>query len=284
MKPYSSYSFDFWNLNLEFYPVRRTFIAVLHQLKHYLLHRFKSFHLHGIHSPFIFQLNRDCLQDRSNYAVYDDIVRFRESVQNNPQDLPIEDHGAGSKRLKPYTRNTVDILKHNCSTLSRTKLLYRLTRYLKADRVLELGTSLGISTHALSIATTTVTSIEASPAVANYAKKQLTGVSNVSIHEGTFQDFFDGKLSHRPAGIYDLVFIDGHHDGKATLSYFNQILPFCEPQTVFIVDDIYWSKDMTTAWHELQLHPKVTASIDTFQWGILFLRKEQNQQGFHIKL
>lgn len=262
----------------------RTFEIVLHQFKNYILHRFKSFHLHGIHSPFIFQLNRDCLQDGSNYAAYDDIVRFRESVKNHPKNLQIEDHGAGSKRLDNKVRRTSDILEHNCSTLKRTKLLYRLTRYLNVDRVLELGTSLGIATHAMSIPAKAITTIEASPAVAQYAQKQLTTSNNTTVCTGTFQDFFEHKLSAAPSGVYDLVFMDGHHDGTATLSYFEQLLPYCNAATVIIVDDIYWSKDMTAAWQTLQQHPQVTASIDTFYWGILFFRTEQNKQAFHIHL
>ena len=165
---------------------------MLHQLLSYIKHRFKSIHLHGIHSPFIFQWNRDCLQDRSSHAAYLDIVRFRESVINNPQQLHIKDHGAGSKKLASTARDTTSILRHNCSPISRSKLLYRIATYFECQRVLELGTSLGISTYSLSIAAQEVTSIEASPEVANYARARLetAQTNNAQIIEGTFLRFF----------------------------------------------------------------------------------------------
>ncbi|KQC34156.1 methyltransferase [Nonlabens sp. YIK11] len=257
---------------------------MLHQLKHYLKHRWKSFHLHGIHSPFVFTLNRDCLQKRSHLAVNEEIVRFRESVKNHPQLLHIEDHGAGSKRLQEDTRKSSEILKHNCSSLKRAQLLSRLTHYLNVQRALELGTSLGIGTHALAMACQQVTSIEASPEVRDYASARLKAarVKNAHLVTGTFQDFLDGTLHQQPSGVYDLVFIDGHHDGAETLRYFEALQPFLNEQSVVVIDDIYWSKGMTRAWEQLIHHPKVTASIDTYQWGILFFRKEQRQQAFHI--
>jgi hypothetical protein len=52
---------------------------------------------------------------------------------------------------------------------------------------------------------------------------------------------------------------------------------------VVILDDIYWSKEMTQAWEELKNHPKVTLSIDIFTKGILFFRKEhQDKAHFQI--
>ena len=259
---------------------------MLHQLKYYILHRLKSFHLHGIHSPFVFALNRDCLQDLSHFAEYDEIVRFRESVKNHPQQLQFEDHGAGSKRLHQNNRKSTDILKHNCSSLKRTKLLYRLANYLNAERVLELGTSLGIGTHALSLGSDQVTSIEGSKEVYNYAKERLQAADaqNVELIQGTFSDFFESKLTVAAIGTYDLIFMDGHHDGIATQYYFEQLLPYCHSNTVVIIDDIHWSKGMTKAWNQLTQHSRVTASINTYQWGLLFLREEQQQQAFYVKL
>jgi len=188
--------------------------------------------------------------------------------------------------MQADTRLTSDILKHNCSTVARTRLLYRIASYFKTDRALELGTSLGIGTYALALGAKEAVSIEGSPAVVDYARQRLNeiGIKNVALVQGTFKEFFDGKLLLKPTGVYDLVFIDGHHDGAATLDYFERVLPYCHENTVIILDDIHWSKSMTQAWQQLTGHPTVTASINTFQWGILFLRKQQKQQAFYINL
>ncbi|TDA94761.1 class I SAM-dependent methyltransferase, partial [Halomonas marinisediminis] len=45
-----------------------------------------------------------------------------------------------------------------------------------------------------------------------------------------------------------------------------------------------WSKGMQEAWTHIKKHPKVTVSIDTFYWGIVFFRKEQEKEDFVIRL
>lgn len=226
------------------------------------------------------------MKDSTPYEDYELMSRFRESVKNNNTLLHIEDHGAGSRVFKTNDREVNKILQHNSSSAKMTRLLYRVARYFEVKSVLELGTSLGIATHAFSLATETVqvTSIEASKEIADFTKENLLshGVKNVNVTLGTFSDYFRGNLASKPSGTYDLIYMDGHHDGKATLEYFEQLLPYTHPDTVIILDDIYWSADMFAAWQKLTKHSRVTASIDIFDLGFLFLRKEQRQQLFHI--
>jgi predicted O-methyltransferase YrrM len=68
-----------------------------------------------------------------------------------------------------------------------------------------------------------------------------------------------------------VVFLDGHHDGEATIQYFNEILPYIAESCVFILDDIRWSEDMYWAWKKLCYHPRVRNNFDLFQWGILMV-------------
>ena len=82
----------------------------------------------------------------------------------------------------------------------------------------------------------------------------------------------------------DLVFIDGNHQKEATLSYFQKLLPLAHNETVFIFDDIHWSAGMEEAWKEIQANPKVTVSIDSFFWGLVFFRKEQKKEHFVLRL
>jgi hypothetical protein len=55
-------------------------------------------------------------------------------------------------------------------------------------------------------------------------------------------------------------------------------------ETVWIFDDIHWSQEMEEAWKTIQQHPKVTVTIDTFQWGIVFFRVEQPKEHFVIRV
>ena len=65
--------------------------------------------------------------------------------------------------------------------------------------------------------------------------------------------------------IFDLIYFDGNHSQKATLDYFELLLPTITNDSVWIFDDIHWSAEMENAWEIIKKHPKVKVTIDTFQ-------------------
>src|SRR5690606_10430510 len=83
---------------------------------------------------------------------------------------------------------------------------------------------------------------------------------------------------------YQLIYFDGNHSKKATLEYFNLLLPTIQNDTVWIFDDIHWSSEMNKAWQAIKKHEKVTVTIDTFQWGLVFFRREQAKEHFTIRV
>ncbi|MEP6260319.1 MAG: class I SAM-dependent methyltransferase [Gillisia sp.] len=81
-----------------------------------------------------------------------------------------------------------------------------------------------------------------------------------------------------------LIYFDGNHQKEATLKYFEMLLPLAHNDSVFIFDDIHWSKGMEEAWEEIKAHPRVQVTIDSFFWGIVFFRQEQEKEHFTIRL
>jgi len=53
--------------------------------------------------------------------------------------------------------------------------------------------------------------------------------------------------------------------------------------TVFVIDDIYWSKDMEKAWSLLKAHSSVTTTIDLFCMGIIFLNKNLTKSNYIMR-
>jgi predicted O-methyltransferase YrrM len=82
----------------------------------------------------------------------------------------------------------------------------------------------------------------------------------------------------------DLIYFDGNHQKKASLHYFEKLLPLAHNDSIFIFDDIHWSREMEEAWEQIKAHPRVRVSIDTFYWGLVFFRKEQEKEHFTIRL
>ncbi|WP_435412211.1 O-methyltransferase [Psychroserpens mesophilus] len=254
------------------------------QIIEFIKFLFKSTNQHGVHSPFVYDLVTKCFYDKTYYSYYSTLSAYRKSLQKNKKQIEITDFGAGSRVFKSNLRTISAIAKNSGSSFKRTKLLFRIVQYFQPQHILELGSSLGIATQALAsgYSESKVTSIEGCPTISNVTTQQLRkfDIKNVALKTGAF----DKVIPSLEQDTYDLVFFDGNHNKKATLSYFNSLIGKAHNDSVFIFDDIHWSKDMTEAWEIIKTHPKVTITMDTFFWGLIFFRKEQAKENFIIRL
>lgn len=253
-----------------------------YSLVSYIKFLITSTNQHGVHSPFVYDLVTQCFYDQTDYDDYSKISDYRTHVLRNDSLVEITDLGPGSKKFASKTRQISEIAKTSGTTLKRSQLLYRLSQYLKPETILELGSSLGIATQALALGNpdSKITSIEGCPNLSAFTKHQLQSHQNVKLLTGDFNSHLQ-DLNKQP---FDLIFFDGNHTKSATLDYFETLLPTAHNNTLFIFDDIYWSKGMTEAWELIKSHPKVTVTIDTFFWGFVFFRKEQAKEHFKIRI
>lgn len=255
----------------------------LYSFKQYLGFLRKATNQHGVHSPFAYDFLTKCLYDREKYSAYAKLENYRNSILNDQKTIKITDFGAGSRVFKDNTRKVSDLGKNAGANLKRMRLLYRVTTYFQSKNILELGTSVGLATAAFGLAKTgKVISVEGCAEIAKVAaqKLELLKISNIHLKKAIFTDFFKQNLANK----HDLIYFDGNHSKKATLSYFETLLPTAHNDSVFIFDDIYWSIEMTEAWESIKQHPKVRVTVDCFWLGFVFFRREQEKEHFKIRL
>ena len=241
---------------------------------------------HGVHSPFVYDLVTKCFNDKTKYPEYQILKSYRKTLQRDPSHIEMRDFGQGSRVFKGTARKVSAVTKTAGMRKKRQKLLFRLGYYFLSENILEFGTSLGLGTIALSLSNkyAFVNTVEGCPNTSKKAAQYFDKfhLKNIQIHQETFREFLlDSKNADQK---YDLVLIDGDHNGERTVEYFNALLDKVHNDSLIIFDDIYWSKDMTMAWQKIIANKKVTVSIDTFQWGMVFFRKEQPKQHFLIRI
>ena len=165
----------------------------LQLLLNYTKYRFKAGNEHDIHSPFIFELYNDVICDEIPFYVYKDIESIRAMLLITNIEINIEDHGAGSKVNASNKRKIKDITKHTLKSPKYGQLLFRLVNYFKPSTVLELGTSLGISTLYLAASTkkTKVITVEGCPNTAKVAQVNFNkiGFNNIELVNDRFDHF-----------------------------------------------------------------------------------------------
>ncbi len=267
---------------------------MLFQIKAYLKFLWNSKNEHGVHSPFVFSLVTKCFYDSKKHYEYSILKHYRKALLKNNDLIEVNDFGAGSRVFKSNRRRISDIAKTAGISSKRAELLFRITNYFKPENILEIGTSLGLATSALSLGNlkAEIITLEGCPNTLSIAKNQLNkllsqaqsrdNINAVKCINTEFAEYFKSQIPNPKS--QNLIFFDGNHSKKATLEYFELLLPTITNDSVWIFDDIHWSPDMDEAWQIIKNHPKVTVTIDTFQWGMVFFRNEQEKEHFVIRI
>ena len=81
----------------------------------------------------------------------------------------------------------------------------------------------------------------------------------------------------------DFVYFDANHTKENTLKYFNLCINKSHNDSVFVFDDIHWSKGMEEAWAEIKNNKNVRLSVDLYRMGLIFFRKELSKEHYVIK-
>ncbi|MCS6935577.1 MAG: class I SAM-dependent methyltransferase [Chitinophagales bacterium] len=241
----------------------------LHRVIQWLSYQWSASSKYYIHSPFVYDFCCNVLtisDDQTLLRIYEE----RKNIGNSH--LQVEPNAEPAHcqiNLKKIEKCVAVQHKYG-------KVLYAMSRHYKPDTIIELGTSLGISTAYLALGNpeAKVVTADANTTTTAYARvfHQKLGLSNVTYLNGDFDVLLPQLLSH--TSLYTLMFIDGNHRHDAVLRYFQTFLPRLSSQCIIIFDDIYWSRDMTEAWKQICQNLQVRLTIDLYQFGICFLRKE----------
>ena len=239
-----------------------------------------------MHSPFVFEFITKVLNDKTKYPAYKQVEDLRKQLSQEQTVLTIEDFGAGSTADKTNQRSIASIAKNAAKPAKYGQLLHRMIIHYQPQTILELGTSLGITTSYLSLAKpdAKLITMEGATAIAAAARQNFKTLrlQNVFIKEGNFDHTLSTVISELSS--VDLAFIDGNHRREPTERYFNQLLKATDNDSILIFDDIHWSKDMEQAWETIKQHPSVRCTIDLFFIGIVLFRQEfKEKQHFSIQ-
>jgi predicted O-methyltransferase YrrM len=255
------------------------------KIKRYIIFLFNSTNKHGIHSPFVYNLVDQCFNNKTNLNQKKQFYKIRNCLVNNNTTLNVSDFGSGSKVFKSNNRKISDITKVSAIRKKNALLLIRFIDYFKPKLILEIGTSVGLGSATMKIGNpnSKIITLEGCSNTANYAKGLFKkfNLTSIKVINGKFENTLPKIID---SNSFDLIYFDGNHNKKATLTYFYECLKTVKNESIFIFDDIHLSKEMYQAWNIIKQHPKATVTINNFYWGMVFFRKEQTKQHFTIRV
>jgi len=251
----------------------------------YLRYFFSAKGKHSAHAPFLYTFITKILNEKTENEHCNTIELLRKELFKSEKIIEITDFGAGSSINDNRKRAVKDVARNSAKDVKFGQLLYRICHFLRPKNIIELGTSLGISTAYLAYrkADIKVFTFEGCPETAQLAKENFDkmNLENIDITIGDFKHTLTQKLE-RIKNV-DLAFIDGNHQEKPTIYYFEEILRYANNDSIFIFDDIHWSSGMESAWEYVKAHERTTLTIDLFFLGIVFIKSELSKENFIIR-
>jgi predicted O-methyltransferase YrrM len=253
----------------------------------YFKYLLRSGNEHAIHSPFLFELYTQVISvKKDNNPDYAALKSLRKELLRSKEKIEILDLGAGSRVNKSNLRKISTIARNAEKPAKFGRLFNRLIQRFQPKTILELGTSLGLTTLYMAKAKpdADIITFEGCPETAKKAQQHFdrSNADNVEIVLGNI-DLTLPETLKRMNKVLDFAYFDANHRFEPTVRYFEECLPYIQNDSVFIFDDIYWSEGMTQAWEQIKAHPRVTLTVDLFWIGLVFFRSEQVKEDFVLR-
>lgn len=244
---------------------------------------------HGVHSPFVYEFLTKVVRGKSLPATLSMVESLRKSMLTDSRTVQVTDFGTGGR--KAAKRTVHDIAARASVSPRQAALLARMVAAECYDStladgvILELGTSLGISTVCLAMAAPRnhVITVEGCPVISGIATENFRNlkINNVQLLNEEFSEALN-QLKRKGVRVR-YAFIDGNHTGEALVKYFSYIIGLAADNLTIVSDDIHLNKSMYKGWKEICSDDQTEVSLEMFRFGLVFRKKALTPGKYKIR-
>jgi hypothetical protein len=224
---------------------------------------------YGVHSPFVFDLITNVIEEKRRYYCYEmfDNIRFqlkREScrIKCGDRELTIR---------QALNRFDFSVKGH--------ELLFRLANRFRPEKILVAGSCLGLTPLYITAYSKNANCIvfEPEPSVAVIARNMIKKYahSSINIYENIPHEFDIPALNN-----LDFIVWGKTETGFFSLNAFEYILRYVMDGSVMIISGINASHADKRTWKALCTHPKVSVTLDLYSFGIVFFTPKLNRKSY----
>lgn len=214
-----------------------------------VLYKYRHKKGHGIHSPFIFSLINNVIEEKLPYYCYQDIGEFLQEYYGKP----------------------------NFKVTKSDKLCFRLANYFNVSKILELGSDRGLSSLYFVAPSSSINIYcqENDPERFNESRRMFHKYGRRNIEFVKFSDIF--RLTELDCISINLKRLTT--DQKEQVLLHNDKI---SPKSFILVKNIRSTKKDYQFWKDLNQNPLRTASLDLFDIGILLFNKQLSRWEYQI--
>ncbi|MDL2256027.1 class I SAM-dependent methyltransferase [Parabacteroides sp. OttesenSCG-928-K15] len=245
--------------------------------------RYKRFHRskgHGIHSPFVFNLLTKVIREKGSYYRFHDIELLRKRLLQNNQEVVWPD----MRRPSRVRKSTIaEIVRKEAVSPKVGALLFRLVHYFQSKSILQIGSSMGLSTLYLTSCMPDISCVSLEPVEAFAAISQWTcREASAKVEQLTGHNEEQLAKALKRAEPYDFVFFNGRNEQYDTLHLFNRCMPHIAPEGICVIEGIHKGKKRLDAWKSICEKPEVTVTLDLYSVGIVFLHPKLHKRNYKL--
>lgn len=206
----------------------------------HLIQKVRRHRGHGVHSPFVFNLINNVIEEKAAYYAYEDIAKY----------------------LLPFDANVYRVNKSHT-------LAFRMVNRFNPRRILEIGAGNGLNTLYLTAVSSQAIchSIEADPVNFNYAK-ELYGAGwgrKIELSDNLQQNF---------TGKYSCIYINLNNFNDLSDERIQTIEELVDEKSFIIVEGIRTNRKQRLLWNSIKDLKSRTAVLDLFDIGVVFFNTE----------
>lgn len=236
---------------------------------------------HGVHSPFVYHLITQVIDERCSYYRIDDIEFIRKQLLFKEDVIPVPGKPSEKGNL---VRTVGDITRREAISPKHGALLFRLTNYFKPKNILQVGGKTGLSTLFLTSysSATKCLSLKNIPEYAPISDWVYVKAAQAPIDSriGGFAETLPPAL--KDMHQLDFAFFNLYDKQTDYFGLFTNCLRHAHAETVFVFEGINANHRMKAFWKQVYTHPETTVAIDLYSMGLVFLNKKLHKRMYTI--
>lgn len=203
---------------------------------------------HGVHSPFVYNLIRNVIEEKLPYYSYGDLSNY----------------------LSSFREEGLKLRKDN-------QLAFRLVNHFGSKNILEIGAEKGVNTLCLTSPSSDIRciAVESNDEYRDFATRLYNGYKRNITQKSTIKDILSSEQ-------FDCIYINLNSYSDITLDELDMLVSKCHEKSFILVKGIRRNKKQYKLWKCLSENENRTAELDLYHIGLIFFDKQLYRWRYQI--